>query len=241
MSSGNLGQGRITRGLAMTADLALHVSTPQAIVAVVAVLLLGSSSVRAADPDSPAPARVKLAARSVDADPAGFTLGRPVVVTRADLESPLGRVRGLEPDTDTTGQLRQADPAFKAILLTPRGSTGRPAQPIMPDVVLTEPEVKQTTTEPEVKKTSTEPDSKPHGMKLQSHNLSAPVTPPPNAMKERATARPSQQPAKSKEAAAVAVRGTAPPPRAPVRNVASAPAPRFGAAEIGATRAFTRF
>src|SRR5262245_59101026 len=249
MNSGSLGAKK--RVGEMTADLALHGGSRQGVVAVVAVLLFGAASANAADPSSPSPPRVKVAARSVDADPAGFTLGRPVIDTRADLESPLGRVRGFdrEPDTTESGPHAPADPAFKAILLTPRGSTGRPVQPILPDVVLTEPEKKQPTAEPDAKKQG--------GFNLQSHNLSDPLTPTPtapkeqvpaSATKEHSTPRPSaQQPKQSKQAvaaparAAAPVPAAAPPPRAPVRNTASAPAPRFGAAEIGATRAFTRF
>ena len=45
---------------------------------------------------------------------------------RADVESPLGRVRSLQLDASAhTGESRVADPAFKAVLLTPRESTGR--------------------------------------------------------------------------------------------------------------------
>jgi len=215
----------------MPAHLTLRFRCSQVLLAV-AVLLLGSSAGTAADPDSSAPARVKIAARSVDADPAGFALGRPVIVTRADLESPLGRIRGLEADTSASGPVRQADPAFKAILLTPRDSTGRPAQPILPDVVLTEPEIKQTTAEPDSKQES--------GIKLGSHNVSDPVKPLPNAQKERTIPRPSTQQSRNpKEVAAAPPRATA--PRVPARAAATATAPRFGAAEIAATRAFTRF
>jgi hypothetical protein len=233
----------------MPADLTLRIAAPEVLLAALTVLLLGTSMARAADPDASPPARVKVAARSVDADPAGFTLGRPVIVTRADLESPLGRVRGLERETGTSGPIREADPAFKAILLTPRDSTGRPAQPILPDVVLTEPEVKPPTAEPDPKQQG--------GFKLQSHNLSDPVAPtptapkqpiPPSATKEHSSPRPSAPlPKQSKQAVPVPARApapvpaAAPAPRAPVRTTASAPAPRFGAAEIGATRAFTRF
>ena len=61
------------------------------------------------------------------------TLGKPVLVSRADVESPLGRVRSFQLDASSnTGESRVADPAFKAVLLTPRESTGRPVQPVIP-------------------------------------------------------------------------------------------------------------
>ena len=61
------------------------------------------------------------------------TLGKPVLVSRADVEFPLGRVRSFQLDASSnTGESRVADPAFKAVLLTPRESTGRPVQPVIP-------------------------------------------------------------------------------------------------------------
>src|SRR4051812_7713874 len=57
------------------------------------------------------------------------SLGTPVVVSRADVDSPLARVRGLEVVLDSAPAVEistAADPAFKAVLLTPLGSTGRP-------------------------------------------------------------------------------------------------------------------
>src|SRR5262249_7552428 len=60
-------------------------------------------------------------------------LGKPVLVSRADVESPLARVRSLQFDaSSSSSESRVADPAFKAVLLTPRESTGRPVQPIVP-------------------------------------------------------------------------------------------------------------
>ena len=39
--------------------------------------------------------------------------------------------------SSNTGETRVADPAFKAVLLTPRESTGRPVQPVIPLYELT--------------------------------------------------------------------------------------------------------
>src|SRR5262245_5425716 len=56
-------------------------------------------------------------------------VGQPVVVSRADLESPFVRIRSIEEDVSARLPAGTADPAFKAVLLTPRASTGRPIQP----------------------------------------------------------------------------------------------------------------
>jgi len=113
-------------------------------------------------------APVKVAARSIEAEPTAFTLGRPVILSRADVESPLGRARGLvEVDSlSLSTQSRPADPAFKAVLLTPRESTGRPAQPIVPDLTITEPAAKPAAPFPE----------KPGTMTLASHPEGAEVS-----------------------------------------------------------------
>ena len=185
--------------------------------------LLGAGVAAAAEPAAAEPAPIRLASRSVDAVPAR-ALGTPVVVTRSDVESPLGRVRSLEFDTTTNGPPRAADPAFKAVLLTPRESTGRPAQPVAPDLTTVEPE----------------PTQPKDSMKLQSYSPvdvepEKPVAPPTQRGQPRPT---TQQPKR------VTVREATAPPRAP-RPAVAAPAPRaaprFGAAEIAASRAFTRF
>jgi hypothetical protein len=191
---------------------------------VAAVFGLLGAHVAAAQTAAAEPTPIRLASRSLEPVPAR-TLGSPVVVSRSDVESPLGRVRSLEFDTTTNAPPRAADPAFKAVLLTPRESTGRPAQPAVPDITTVEPE------QPKPKE----------GMKLQSHSPTAveaekPVAPP----KERGQPRPTTQQPKR-----VTVREAAAAPRV-ARPAAAAPAPRaaaprFGAAEIAASRAFTRF
>jgi hypothetical protein len=186
--------------------------------------LIGVEIAAAAEPAEPA--AIRLASRSIDSV-APRTLGSPVVVTRSDVESPLGRVRSLELDPTTNPLPRSADPAFKAVMLTPRESTGRPAQPAAPDITTVEPE----------------PPRPKDGMKLQSHSPAdveseKPVAPP----KERGQPRPTTQQPKRvivrEAAAAPRPAVAAPAPRAAAPRAA---APRYGAAEIAASRAFTRF
>src|SRR5215470_17926158 len=57
--------------------------------------------------------------------------GSPVLISRADIESPLSRVRRVDVVDFVESEGRVADPAFKAVLLTPLGSTGRPVQPTL--------------------------------------------------------------------------------------------------------------
>ena len=158
-------------------------------------------------------------------------MGRPVILTRADVASPLGRARGLEVDTAAvSSQSRLADPAFKAVLLTPRESTGRPAQPILPDLTATEPAAQSVAAAPD----------KPGILKLASHPEGAEVSAPPPSAVQRVLPKQAATPPQKKDAAPpvrTAVRSEAPARKA----AAPAAAPRFGAGEIAATRAFTRF
>src|SRR6516225_8881163 len=56
-------------------------------------------------------------------------LGKPVLVSRSDVESSSARARSVAIiEGPNQPQTPVADPAFKAVLLTPRGSTGRPVQ-----------------------------------------------------------------------------------------------------------------
>src|SRR5262249_8523125 len=119
----------------MTAYNKLAATASRAMGPIFALAIIGTYPASAADSDSAGSAPVKVATRSLEAAPAALMLGGPVMVTRADVESPLGRVRSPELDGSATGETRAADPdpAFKAVLLTPRESTGRPVQPIAPD------------------------------------------------------------------------------------------------------------
>jgi hypothetical protein len=197
------------------------------------LLLACVQSAGAAGPETPA-AAIKLAARSIEAEPAAFALGRPVIVTRADVESPLGRARGLEVDVAAVNSAsRPADPAFKAVLLTPRESTGRPAQPILPDLTASEPEAR-----PVAPAAST-----PSTMTLASHPGPTGAQPLAPSAGERVLPKPSAGRPKRKDAAPhpAPVR-TATRTEPPARKAAlPAAAPRVGAGEIAATRAFTRF
>ena len=156
------------------------------------------------------------------------TLGKPVLVSRADVESPLGRVRSFQLDASSnTGESRVADPAFKAVLLTPRESTGRPVQPAIPlhELASGPPHVTPAdapTTKGQAATVKTEP--------------AAPAKPQP---KQIASKTPASRPTPQHAAAG----GANTPPVA--RRAAKPAEPKsgggFGRAEIAATRAFTRF
>lgn len=203
-----------------------------------AVFVLCAAEIAAAQSNAPTP--IRLASRSLDATAAALALGKPVVVTRSDVESPLGRVRSLEFDTPASGPVRPADPAFKAVLLTPRESTGRPAQPIMPDNNIT-PDASAVDPAPPGAPAKPDPKQK-EGMRLQSYSpADAEAAKPPAPAKPLAQPRPStQQPKRERAVVATAPPHVAPRPAAPAPAPRAA-APRYGAAEIAATRAFTRF
>lgn len=211
----------------MRAGSTLDVRGPwPAIGAAVVVLSVSAPAIAAETAATPAP--IKIAARSIEAEPSAFALGRPVVVTRADVESPLARVRSIELDASTSsGDPRPADPAFKAVLLTPRESTGRPAQPLMPEIPVSEPGAELA---------SVDPDDRPDAAPKPRQNPA-----PSTATRERAVPLPSSRQPPPKMAAVAPTARVAASPQVPARKPAAAPAPRFGAAEIAATRAFTRF
>jgi hypothetical protein len=55
--------------------------------------------------------------------------GLPLLISKADVEAPLTRVRQIESDDSISSAARPVDPAFKAVVLTPPESMDRPVQP----------------------------------------------------------------------------------------------------------------
>ena len=159
------------------------------------------------------------------------TLGKPVLVSRADVESPLGRVRSFQLDASSnTGESRVADPAFKAVLLTPRESTGRPVQPVIPLYEL-------ASGTPHV----TPADAPP--TKGQAPTVKTePTTPAKPQPKQIASKPPASRPTPATPQHAAAGGANTPPV---ARRAAKPAEPKsgggFARAEIAATRAFTRF
>ena len=171
---------------------------------------------------------------------ASIGVGQPVVVSRADLESPFVRIRSIEEDVSARLPAGTADPAFKAVLLTPRASTGRPVQPQMANLGV-----------PEDAEIDPPPSSKPEPAPASGAPKSATGTPPASVKKPPPPASRSQQ--KSAQPPAPPPSRTAAPAPAPSRTAIARPpqraaavapqasAPRHSAAEVQAVRAFTRF
>jgi hypothetical protein len=175
--------------------------------------LLACDQAAAAERDQRPEAPIKLASRSLDATPAAFTVGSPVIVTRTDVESPLTRVRSLDADGNASRllSLSEPDPAFKSVILTSSNSTGRdPSVVDIPDI----PDTPEATIEPRRPSFGT-----PKG------GNGASKTPP--SKRGYGLASGSSRPEPQQQHAAA--------PRS-----ARAPA-RFGKAEIEATQVFTRF
>jgi hypothetical protein len=167
----------------------------------------------AADNSSKAVPLIKFASRSIQTEQGAFVLGVPVVVSRSDIESPSRRIGAPEPSGPVENE-RPSDPAFKGVLLTPRESTGRPAQPNVEDGKF------ELTSAPATDVARPVPASAAH----PSDEEGRPSRPKVNATRPpSAPTPPKAQVAVQKQPAAVA------------------PARKFGAAEIAATRAFTRF
>lgn len=180
-------------------------------------------------------------------------LGRPVLVSRTDVEASIARIRGgaiLDEVAQPTPPL--ADPAFKAVLLTPRESTGRPVQIEMspppdapaaiqsvalpnaaspakaePPIASPQPPTSSASLLPpaaspnpsDPKNVKTAPGSVP-----KSHGLGQGL---PNPVSQ---SRPNPRPATTRSETASRRKATEPPTH-----------PSYGAAEIAASRAFTRF
>ena len=192
-------------------------------------LALASSSGLAGDADSTDAARAL--PKAVPARINVAALGKPVIVSRADVESPLGRVRSLQLDASAqTGETRVADPAFKAVLLTPRESTGRPVQPVIPLDELTSGTPHATPADTEVTKdqAATEKAAPARPVKTQPKQIASkpPASRPTVAAPQQTVAGGAASPAVAKR---------------PAKPVEPKSAGGFGRNEIAATRAFTRF
>jgi hypothetical protein len=159
-------------------------------------------------------------------------LGSPVVFSRTDVETPLTRIRSLSADpgapndlgsagANTEARAALADPAFKSVLLTPRGSTGRPVQPTYeppPEVAV--PVGPATAPRQE----ASLPPATRHEIK------------PLPQMRHEPSPLSVNRPNIGNQRSAPAAR----PKPAPVAT-ARREGPKGGPAEIAATRAFTRF
>ena len=191
-------------------------------------LALASSSGFAGDADSTDAARAL--PKAVPARINVAALGKPVIVSRADVESPLGRVRSLQLDASAqTGETRVADPAFKAVLLTPQESTGRPVQPIIPLHELTSGVPHSTPADAEA-------------TKVQAATEKAAPARPAKAQPTRTASKPpASRPTFAAPKQAIAGAANLAVAKRPTKPVEPKSAGGFGRSEIAATRAFTRF
>jgi hypothetical protein len=188
----------------------------------VAVALLATDTCNAVAQDVPRPS-LQFASAEAGYQTTSGLLGRPVLVSRSDVETSGARVRSVEIiDGPSPIQSPAADPAFKAVLLTPRGSTGRP----IPTQLASLPDVQ----EPIAK----EPESPAGPSPAAVSSTTAKIVPEPSAH-DRVPARPVERLAPTTRSAM------------PIQKPASRPKtaqperPSYGTAEIAATRAFTRF
>jgi len=174
-----------------------------------------------------------------DGSVAGFEnapVGKPVVVSRFDTEASVSRVREmkiLENSAESGASTPTADPAFKAVFLTPRGSTGRPVPIQMAGLTRPEEDVKKVDEEPTKEIKQPEPASTSGALNSQEKAVPKPavVSTPPSRL----------GPAVSKSATNRQNLRSPQPKTAPHPKVAGSERPNYGAAEIGAVRAFTRF
>jgi hypothetical protein len=189
-----------------------------------------------------------------------------VLVSRSDVESSSARARSVAIiEGPNQPQTPVADPAFKAVLLTPRGSTGRPVQLDMGKIPksLEPPAANEPPpSAPVATPAAAAPASSP--IPPASSGATAPASSAPASA--IATAPASASPPPGQKAVAPAVAKVAPEPSvkqhvalppstrsAPPLHAAapakSAPRPKsaepqkssYGATEIAASRAFTRF
>lgn len=94
-----------------------------------ACFLLPVTSATAFDGNGAAEPRVKTASRGLEREGDKAISGLPLLISKADVEAPLTRVRRIESDDAPSSASPPADPAFKAVVLTPPESTDRPVQP----------------------------------------------------------------------------------------------------------------
>ena len=213
-----------------------------------ACFVLPVASAVALDRPAAAEPPANMASRGLTRDDTPIS-GGPVLISRADTESPLTRVRRVEMlDTIELEATAEPDPAFKALVLTPRGSTGRPLQPApagldIIDTVEAPPKPEKALEKPEKapEKRENNPTRPTTVFRLQS----TPEPTPKDAPTDKVRPRDEH---KGKQLATIPdVKSVASPPPRPApgpKTAASAPPapPRsFGPADIGAARAMTRF
>jgi hypothetical protein len=197
-------------------------------VAVGSCLLSATHGVAAQEAVSERRVQITLATTPELIHKASIGIGQPVVVSRADLESPFVRIRSIEEDVSARLPAGTADPAFKAVLLTPRASTGRPVQPQLANLG---PAEDASVDVPSGNKPESAPVSGSRKSATGTSPASVKPSPPPAPRSQQKAVQP---PAPSRAAIA----------RPAQKSAAAAPqvpAPRYGAAEVQAVRAFTRF
>jgi len=91
--------------------------------------VLSIPSAIAFDGNTPSEPRVKTASRGLEREADKAISGLPLLISKADVEAPLSRVRQIESDDSLSTPSQPVDPAFKAVVLTPPESTDRPVQP----------------------------------------------------------------------------------------------------------------
>ncbi len=189
----------------------------------VAFFATGTGNVVAQDVPRPA---LQFASAEVGYQTATGLLGKPVVVSRSDVETSGARVRSVEIiDGPSPIQSPAADPAFKAVLLTPRGSTGRPIQTQLANL----PDVQEP-----VAKEPEPPAATPAAPSYSLSSTTTRIVPEPS-VHEHVPVRPVER-------LAPTTRSAAPTQKSASRPKAAQPErPSYGTAEIAATRAFTRF
>jgi hypothetical protein len=94
-----------------------------------ACLVLPVTCATAFDGNTAAEPRDKTASRGLEREVDKAISGLPLLISKADVEAPLTRVRQIESDDSLSSASRPVDPAFKAVVLTPPESTDRPVQP----------------------------------------------------------------------------------------------------------------
>jgi hypothetical protein len=148
---------------------------------------------------------------------ASVRVGHPVVVSRADVESPKSRIRSLEAGdagSESAASTPVADPAFKAVLLTPRASTGRPIQPQGIELASVDPAEALAPAQP------------------------SKADPGPSIRKAPAASKTKQQPKPKPTRLTKTSKGSSGGTQARPKGGSS---PKFGRTAIEASRAFTRF
>jgi hypothetical protein len=200
---------------------------------------------------------MRLASIETQRQPYSVLLGRPVLVSRSDVQSSSARARSIEViDGPSSPQTPIADPAFKTVLLTPRGSTGRPVQIDMGNIPQSlEPVPAKEPPPAPMPAAATPPPASPPALPAETSPAASatPVPPPPIAKSSigrvpppapkavgPGLTKPAPEASVTKQASLPPSTHSAPaisPPKSTVHSEHS----NYGAAEIAASRAFTRY